>query len=385
MSIPNDNKDIIDKLKIITEENIKSLIEQEILYSDNKFHKNFIQNHSLEYLNNSINKPIPINLIYHSLYDQDNFCQLSNGKLNFQRHNFSIRNDYDIKYNKKFFDNNSVPKYFKKQIDKCVQSIFDNESIKDEIDDLDNYPKIFEFQYNYQHPIPNPVIFGPKLLENTDSYKIIFISPICLIVEQKGECAGFSGIDCFYSAIRNKFDMELNEDLTIKRTTINCYFGVNFTKSNWLQGKIKSNALSQAEEGFTNKYLPAITKELNLTIKKYSVNPKKIVIDSSNSFYLDDLIYNDTFTNDSDEEKEKDKEKDKEKNKEQKEINKIKTQEGTKGLLNLFLLVVIIIACFFFLKFFGKEWTIIILLGVILYNTFLIMNKLNSITKEKNF
>ena len=148
--------------------------------------------------------------------------------------------------------------------------------------------------------------------------------------------------------------------------------------------KIKSTALSQAEEGFTNKYLPAITKELNLTIKNYSVNPKKIVIDSSNSFYLDDLIYNDTFTNDSDEEKEKDKEKDKEKNKEQKEINKIKTQEGTKGLLNLFLLVVIIIACFFFLKFFGKEWTIIILLGVILYNTFLIINKLNNITKEKN-
>ena len=377
MSIPNDYKNILDKLKIITEENIKSLIEQEILYSDDKFQKNYIQNHSLDYLNKSIKKPIPINIIYHSLYDQDNLCQSSNGKLNFQRHIFSVRNDYDIKYDQKFFDNNTAPKYFKKQIDKCVKSFFDNESIKDDIDDLDNYPKVFEFKYNYQHPIPNPIMFGPKLLENTDNSKIIFISPICLIIEQKGESTGFTGLDCFYSAIRNKFDMELNDDLTIKKTTLNCYFGINFTKSNWLQGKIKSNGYSQAEEGMTKIYLPAITKELNLTIKKYSNDSKKIVIDGDKSDFLDDLIINDSFISDTEEEKEKEKEK----NIKKKEMNKIKNKGNTNGLLNIFLILAIIIAVVFFLKYFGKEYTIIILLGLIVYNSILIINKLNNLSK----
>ena len=379
MSIPNDYKNIIDKLKIKNEENIKSLIEQEILYSDDKFQKNYIQNHSLDYFNKSIKKPILINIIYHSLYDQDNLCQSSNEKLNFQRHYFSVRNDYDIKYEQKFFDNNTAPKYFKKQIDKCVKLFLDNESIKDDIDDLDNYPKIFEFKYNYQHPIPNPIMFGPKLLENTDNYKIIFISPICLIIEQKGECTGFTGLDCFYSAIRNKFDMELNDDLTIKKTTLNCYFGINFTKSNWLQGKIKSNGYSQAEEDITKKYLPSITKELNLTIKKFSCDSKKIVIEGDKSDFLDDLIINDSFISDTEEEKEKEKEK--EKNIKKKEMNKIKNKGNTNGSLNYFLIIAIIIAVVFFLKFFGKEYTIIILLGIIVYNSILIIYKLSNLSK----
>ena len=89
--------------------------------------------------------------------------------------------------------------------------------------------------------------------------------------------------------MRFKFDMELNDDLTIKQTLFNCYFGVNFIKSNWLQGKITSSAYKQAEEGFNNKFLPSISKELNLTIKKYSNNggntPKKKID-------LDDLIEN---------------------------------------------------------------------------------------------
>ena len=184
----------------------------------------------------------------------------------------------------------------------------------DEIDDLDSYPKVFEFQYNYQHPVPNPVLFGPKLLQNTDNYKIIFISPICLIIEQKSDSTGFTGIDCFYTSIRCIYDMELNDELTIKKTLLNCYFGLNFTKSNWLQGKIKSSAFSQAEEGFTKKLIPALTKELNLTIKHYSKKSnviKKISLRGKKTFsngkssILDDLIMNDSFISDSEDEKRK--------------------------------------------------------------------------------
>ena len=220
-------------------------------------------------------------------------------------------------------------------------------------------------------------MFGPKLLENTDNYKIIFISPICLIIEQKGECTGFTGLDCFYSAIRNKFDMELNDDLTIKKTTLNCYFGINFTKSNWLQGKIKSNGYSQAEEDITKKYLPSITKELNLTIKKFSCDSKKIVIEGDKSDFLDDLIINDSFISDTEEEKEKEKEK----NIKKKEMNKLNNKGNTNGLLNIFLIIVIILAGKLFIKFFGIEYTIIILLGIIVYNSILINNKLNNLSK----
>ena len=378
----SDNNEIMNKLKTITKQNIKSLTEQGVLYTDDKLQKNYIQNHSFE--NNA--KAIPINIIYHSLYDQDNLCQTSNGKLNFQRYNLSVRNDYDIKFDKKTFDGNSAPKYFKMPINKCVNLFADNKSIKDEIDDLDSYPKVFEFQYNYQHPVPNPVLFGPKLLQNTDNYKIIFISPICLIIEQKSDSTGFTGIDCFYTSIRSKFDMELNDDLTIKKTLFNCYFGLNFTKSNWLQGKIKSSAFSQAEEGFTKKFLPAITKEINLTIKHYSKKPnviKKITLRGKKTFnngkssILDDLIINDSYISDSEDEKRK------RKQKENSDSN-FNMQGSMKDLYSVFMIVMIILAIVFFAKLLGKEYVIIILLGIVVYNLFMINNKLDKLCKVKN-
>ena len=56
----SDNNEIMNKLKTITKQNIKSLTEQGVLYADDKLQKNYIQNHSFE--NNS--KAIPINIIY---------------------------------------------------------------------------------------------------------------------------------------------------------------------------------------------------------------------------------------------------------------------------------------------------------------------------------
>lgn len=177
--------------------------------------------------------------------------------------------------------------------------------------------------------------------------------------------------------------MELNDDLTVKKTILNCYFGINFIKSSWLQGKISSNAYEQAEDGFTNKYLPAINKEFNLTIKKYSNDNnknKKIGFKKEKTFnpdknlILDDLIINDSFISDSEEEKKKN-------------IKKTENNLNIGNIKNIFNIILIlsgIIIGVFFLRSMDKEFLIIILLGMILYNLILINSKLNKLAKEKN-
>ena len=372
------NNELLKMLKEKTKENIKTLIEKEMIYKDEQLTKNYSVNISMEYTNNSVKKPIPINIIYHTLYDQETNCQSSNGKQSFQRHIFSGNKDYDIKFDKKTLDNNSAPNFFKMKIEEsCKNFIESNNSIKDKIDDLDNYPKIFEFQYNYQHPIPKPVFMGPKLLQNTDTHKIIFISPICLIFETKGESTGFSGIDCFYTSIRHKFDMELNEDLTIKKTIYNNYFGVNFIKSSWLQSKITSSAMEQAEEGFNGKYLPLIIKELNLTVKKYlTPSLKKINIKDKNinigdtSLTTEDVIINDSFISDIEDDNEKYK------------TNKKNCSHGDSikdTLFNNIFLILFIFIIIILIKFLGKEYITIILLSLIVYHLYLINNKLDNL------
>ena len=385
MSTPSDNKELLSLLKEKTKENIKSLIEQGLIFKEEELQKNYTVNNSVEYSNNSVKKPIPINIIYHSLYDQETNCQSSDGKLSFTRHIFSINKDYDIKFDKNTLDNNSAPNFFKMSIEESVKNIIEsNNSIKDKTDDLNSYPKIFEFQYNYQHPIPKPVFMGPKLLENTDYFKIAFISPICLIIEKKGESKGFSGIDCFYCAIRYKFDMEMNDDLTLKKTLYNSYFGVNFVKSSWLKSKITSSALEQADEGFNGVYLPLITKELNLTVKKYFKAPpvKKILLKDKNinsrdiSITQDDLIINDSFISDIEDDN---------KNYRNTPNNNFgNNNNNIKDILfnNIYLIILflsIIITC----RFIGKEYLIIILLTLVVYYLFLINNKLDKICLAK--
>lgn len=371
------NNELLKMLNEKTKENIKTLSEKEMIFKNEQLQKNYSVNVSMEYTNNSGKKPIPINIIYHTLYDQETNCQSSNGKQSFQRHLFTSNKDYDIIFDKKTLDNNSAPNFFKMKIEESLKNFIEsNNSIKDKIDDLDNYPKIFEFQYNYQHPIPKPVFMGPKLLQNTDSHKIIFISPICLIFETKGESTGFAGIDCFYTSIRHKFDMELNEDLTIKKTIYNNYFGVNFTKSSWLQSKITSSAMEQAEEGFNGKYLPLIIKELNLTVKKYSTPTiKKINLKDKNinigdtSLTADDVIINDSFISDIE-----DNEKYKINNKNGYQGNGIKDTLFNNIYLILFIFIIIIL-----IKFLGKEYITIILLSLIVYHLYLINNKLDNL------
>ena len=382
MSTPSDSKNIIKLLKEKTKENLKLLLEQGSIFKDEELQKNFTINNSMEYSNKSIKKPIPLNIIYHSLYDQETKCQTSNGKLNLMRHGFEKNKDYDIDFDKKTLDNNSAPNFFKMTIGESVKNYIEgNNSINDKIDDLNNYPKIFEFKYHYQHPIPKPVFMGPKLLENTDNHKIIFISPICFIFETKGESTGFTGIDCFYTSIRHKFDMELNEDLTIKKTIYNNYFGVNFVKSSWLQSKIRSSAMEQAEEGFNGKYLPLITNELNLTIKKHCEPPniKKIALKDKNinigdtSLTADDVIINDSFISDIEDNNEKLRSNNYNNN------NALQSDGIKSSINNSIYLILFVFGILLVLKFISKESMILILLSLIVYYLFLINNKLDKI------
>ena len=382
MSNQPSTKELLNQLKEKTKENIKSLVQKGSIYKEDQLQKNYSVNQSMEYLINGVKKPIPINVIYHSLYDQETPCQESKGKLIFAKHIFSLHKDYDIKFDKKTLDNSSLPKFFKMSIEDSIKNYIEaNNSMQDKIDDNNNYPKIFEFQYNYQHPVPKPVFMGPKLLINTDSYKIIFISPICLIIDIKGEAGGFSGLDCFYSAVRYKFDMELNEDLTLKKTLYNSYFGINFIKSSWLKSKITSSALEQAEEGFNGFYLPLITKELNATVKKYCKAPplKKIGIkdkkikSGDTSITADDIIINDSFLSDIEDDI-----------KQNKNNNILQGNNGLKDLLfNNIYLILLFFGIFFICKFLSKDYLIIILLSLVVYYLFLINTKLDKLCNSK--
>ena len=272
-------------------------------------------------------------------------------------------------------------------IEESVKNFIEsNNSIQDKINDyITEYPKIFEFQYNYQHPVPKPVFMGPKLLSNTDRHKIIFVSPICLIIEIKAESGGFSGLDCFYSAIRYKYYMELNDDLTIKKTLYNSSFGINFVKSSWLQSKITNSAMEQADEGFNNFYLPLITKELNSMVKKYikATPTKKILIKDKSisgkdtSLTYDDLIINDSFISDIEDDNEK----------HRKDIN-MQNNTGANDIKNLLFnniyLIIIILGIVFLCIFLGKEYLIIILLFIVVYYLYLINNKLERLCMSKN-
>ena len=386
MSNPSSSntKELLNQLKEKTKENMKSLIEKGSIYKEDQLQKNFSVNKPMEYLINGVKKPIPINIIYHALYDQETPCQESNGKLIFSRHIFSLHKDYDIKYDKKTIDNTSLPKFFKMSIEESVKNyIHSNNSIQDKIDDNNNYPKIFEFQYNYQHPIPKPVFMGPKLLSNSDAYKIIFISPICLIIEIKTESGGFSGLDCFYSSVRYKFDMELNNDLTLKKTIYNGYFGINFIKSSWLKSKITSAGFEQAEEGFNDFYLPLIIKELNSSVKKYckATPSKKIglkdkkIKSGDTSLSADDIIINDSFLSDIEDDNKKNK---------NNSHNILQGNNGLKDILfNNIYLILFFFGIFFVCKFLGKDYLIIILLALVVYYLYLINSKLDKLCISK--
>ena len=87
---------------------------------------------------------------------------------------------------------------------------------------------------------------------------------------------------------------------------------------------------------------------------------------------------NDSFISDSEDEKRK-------KRKEKENIESNSNLQGSlKDLYNVFMIIMIIFAIVIFAKLLGKEYVIIILLGIVVYNLFMINNKLDKLCKVKN-
>ena len=286
-----ENVELIKTLKEKTKENINNLLNENKIYKEEEIPKQYIKNHRLEYSSNQKKKPVPINIIFRSLYEPDTKCQISKSKLTFRNHLSSLNKDYNIEFDYKTYNLNSVPDFYKMSIEDSIKLFEEKTNIKSKISDISNYPQILEYNHIYQHPVPNPVFMGPKELKVNDITKIIFISPICFIVEIYSTNSGFSGMDSFYSALKYKFDMELNNDLSIKSTIMNGYFGLNFTKSCFFKNKIIESGNQQCEEGMTKKYLPMIAKELDLVTK---VNSKKQTKNNTNKIesFIDETLDN---------------------------------------------------------------------------------------------
>lgn len=303
----SNNSQLVKKLKEITETNFEKLKNEGVIFKDEEIKKHFNDNKILECLTKKGKTPIPINVIFRALYDPDTKCQLSKGKLNLRAYLQEKNKDYDIVFTKEDYDINEIPNLYKMPINEATNFFngkINEEKIKENLEDYDSYPKIAKYRYVYQHPMPNPVFMGPKLLKVDDFMKIIFLSPICFLIEITGNNSGFTMMDTFYTAVRYKFEIQLKDDLTISKTILNSYFGINFTKSCWLQSKIETNGMQQAEEGITGKYIPTIEKELELTMKKYSLanTSKKISMKkgANTSFTSMDTISNDSFISEMD-------------------------------------------------------------------------------------
>ena len=90
MSTPSSSttKELLNQLKEKTKETIKLLTEKGSIYKEDQLQKNYSINKPMEYLINGVKKAIPLNIIYHVLYDQETPCQKSKGKLIFSRHFF---------------------------------------------------------------------------------------------------------------------------------------------------------------------------------------------------------------------------------------------------------------------------------------------------------
>lgn len=266
------NKELLKKLKSLTEENYTKLVNDEKIFQEEELSEgHFIENKSFE-MDKKV--PYPINFIFRIIYDPDTKCQITKERTSFKGFIGEKNKDYDIKFTKTFYDFEKIPNLYKMSY-KDSSSFLNRpskneEEIKKYFEDFNSYPLVLTYQYDYQHPINNPLPFAPKETTVSDRFKIIFISPICFIVEISGISSGVPMADTFYVAIRYRYDMELNNDFTIKKTMVNSFFGMNFVKSNLLKGIIIGQGVKQAEDEMINFYIPTVLKELGLSMKKYN-------------------------------------------------------------------------------------------------------------------
>lgn len=260
-------KEILNK---ITQMNFEEINKKQIL------HKQFREHYIIDQLlrcqvkiseNETKELPIPIYLIFNILYNPQ-YCSKAfpNFDSNFIRSLQNIRNEYDIVFTETNFNLGNIPSYFTRKAEETFNflSKFPIEEIPSFIEECRKYPLVQEFNYTYYHPIPNPILLGPKLLQINDTYKFVFMSPTCFIVEIKSQSSGFMLLDSFYTVARYRYDAEFDDNLILCNTRINAEFTIEFVKEIWFKSKVETNGYAENENYITTFMIPNMIKELEI-------------------------------------------------------------------------------------------------------------------------
>jgi len=249
---------------------------------------------------------IPLPYLYNSIFNIENICEEMNLNKSFLHSLMDIRQDYNIsmskpsddnwerqipefyKYkdnqNKLFFElfSNTVEEFYQKFIhdfSNCSLNFDVNNSKPDINSNSDiNRKNILGFKFSFVHPIFKKRFMGPSKLNVDDYYRIFFISPKCLIVDNYSYMSGFMMMDCFYSIMQFKFESDYDfisspegnlENVEI-RTKLTISFGLEFIKTTMFKQKIIDNAIEDTNEFLKGLLYPCIEKIVTRLRNKYS-------------------------------------------------------------------------------------------------------------------
>lgn len=287
-----ENSNLISQVVNTNERNLKKLRSESIITE--KFNKIFIKDN---YLLDSKERSIPLHLIYETLYKVNH-----NNKNNFITSLYKIKNDYNIMCSEK--NNITPPQYFQDPYNFSLK-LFNSQDqgTKDKfLNELEQYPKILEYTYTYTHPMKN-VFMGPTKLEMKDDYKIIFVSPICLIVEKTTYISGFMLMDSFVTTAQYTFDSDLSysNKKFYSKTKLTAKFGIEFIRDVWFRNKIEKDGMVENEE-YIGKFMHEnITKELKYVSLKYFDCEEKFIYELNSKLNLETIEkIESTYSSDSD-------------------------------------------------------------------------------------
>jgi hypothetical protein len=256
------------------------------LYTKNEISTNF----NGVFINNYSLGDIPLGLIY-KLYNIKSVCKAFGNNLNFINSLQNIRNDYNIVFTTLSIDR--IPRYFTDT--KFLIDLQNEEEFESFAADLaKEFPVIQRYEYTYTHPVAEKKFMGPSKLNMHDSYKIILISPKCLIVEITSHISGFMLMDTFYNVSQYRFDSEImyqNGNL-VYDTKATFSFSVNFVKESWLKSKIESGGIEENKQYMTQFMLPNIVKALKVIADDYQEEMRDADSESVVNISLDGDINN---------------------------------------------------------------------------------------------
>ena len=214
---------------------------------------------------------IPLPLVFKKIFCPNDICiELEKDKC-FMHSLFLHGNDKNIVFTHTSPETDKIPDYYNNLSHSL--NLFTSGSKTDllnfieEVKIWDENNKL-EYNYNLFHPIPSEKkrFMGPSSLTISNSFKIHFISPLCLIVEVTSNLSGFMMMDTFYSIVFYKFEttLSLDSDNKIVHDTV-CSIGLDIVilKNTLFSGQIESNGKQDNTEMIKEVMFPNMMKVLN--------------------------------------------------------------------------------------------------------------------------